>query len=119
MARGFKSGGRSRGTPNRRTTEVSELLAKLGCDPLKGMARIAMKRRNPVELRAQMFKELAPYVYPKRKAVDDFPLGEDFAPDEPQESAAARLNEIRERLHAASQSVRLNDGVPAAARAER
>jgi len=111
MASGYKTGGRAKGTPNRRTTEASELLAKLGCDPIEGMARIAMNRRNPVELRSQMFKELAPYVYSKRKAVDELPAGEDFAPTEPPESAAAeireRLNEIRRRLYGASP-----DGTP-------
>src|SRR3954451_15984279 len=42
MAVGRKTGGRRRGTPNRRTGEVAERLAALGCDPIELMAAIAM-----------------------------------------------------------------------------
>ena len=70
MARGFKSGGRTKGTPNRKTQEVVERLEALGCDPIEGMARIAMNEANPPELRGRMFAELAGYVAPKRKAVE-------------------------------------------------
>jgi hypothetical protein len=35
-----------------------------------GMARIAMNKKIPVELRARMFAELSQYVAPKRKALD-------------------------------------------------
>lgn len=69
MALGRKTGGRTRGTPNRRTQDVQSLLASLGCDPIEGMARIAMDPRHPVEVRARMYAELAGYVAPKRKAI--------------------------------------------------
>ena len=36
-----KTGGRKRGTPNRRMADVEKKLAALGCDPLAGMAAIA------------------------------------------------------------------------------
>lgn len=65
-----KSGGRKKGTPNRRTVEVQEKLAALNCDPVEGMARIALDDKNPPELRLRAYAELAPYVYPKRKAVE-------------------------------------------------
>ncbi len=42
------------------------------------MARIAMDESNDVSLRAQMYKELAQYVAPKRKAVEV--TGEDGDP---------------------------------------
>jgi hypothetical protein len=67
---GERRGGRQRGTPNKRTLEVAERLAALRCDPITGMARIAMNRKNPVELRARMFAELAQYIAPKRKALE-------------------------------------------------
>ncbi len=41
-----------------------------GCDPIEGMARIAMDERADLSIRAQMFKELAQYTAPKRKAVE-------------------------------------------------
>src|SRR3954464_9593773 len=70
MPYGIKTGGRTAGTPNRRTVEVIEMLDALGCRPIEGMARIAMDEANPVELRARMYAELAGYVAPKRKAID-------------------------------------------------
>ena len=66
-----KTGGRTKGTPNKVTTDVRDRLAALGCDPIEGMARIAMNRRNPVELRSRMFAELAQYVAPKRRALEN------------------------------------------------
>ena len=70
MALGRKTGGRVAGTPNKRTMEVMERLESLGCDPIEGMAKIAMDEANPPELRGRMFAELAGYVAPKRKAVE-------------------------------------------------
>jgi hypothetical protein len=70
MSLGRKTGGRTKGTPNRRTADVVGKLAALGCDPIDGMARIAMDEENAVELRARMYAELAGYVAPKRKAID-------------------------------------------------
>ena len=70
MALGRKTGGRVAGTPNKRTIEVMERLEALGCDPIEGMAKIAMDEANPPELRGRMFAELAGYVAPKRKAVE-------------------------------------------------
>lgn len=69
MALGRKTGGRIRGTPNRRTQDIQSLLSRLGCDPIEGMARIAMDPLNPIEVRAKMYAELAGYIAPKRKAV--------------------------------------------------
>ena len=70
MARGYKTGGRVKGTPNLATVEVSQRLADLQCDPLAGMAQLAMDEANPPELRGRMYAELAGYQYPKRKAVE-------------------------------------------------
>jgi hypothetical protein len=80
MALGHKSGGRKAGTPNRKTQDISALLDSLGCDPIEGMARIAMNKVHTPELRGRMYAELAQYVYPKRKSVEvsgdqDAPLG--------------------------------------------
>ena len=70
MAAGYKTGGRTKGTPNKATATVIETLARLGCDPIEGMARLAMDERNTAELRGRMFAELANYVASKRKAVE-------------------------------------------------
>lgn len=39
--KGAKTGGRAKGTPNKATGSVQELLQRLRCDPFEGMARIA------------------------------------------------------------------------------
>ncbi len=62
--------GRQPGTPNKRTAEVRELLLSLKCDPITGMARIAMNAKNPAELRGKMYSELAQYMWPKRRAIE-------------------------------------------------
>jgi hypothetical protein len=70
MANGHKTGGRAAGTPNRRTQEVTALLASLGCDPIAGMVALANDPDVSPELRGKMFAELAGYVHPKRRAVE-------------------------------------------------
>ena len=70
MANGRKTGGRRKGSANKKTLEVQHKLAALGCDPIAGMAQIAMNRKNSAELRGRMFSELAQYIAPKRKAIE-------------------------------------------------
>jgi hypothetical protein len=65
-----KTGGRARGTPNRATRTVAEKLEALGCDPIEGMARIAMDENNSAETRGRYYSELAQYVFPKRKPIE-------------------------------------------------
>ena len=55
---------------NKATKEVQQLLSELYCDPIEGMARIAMDESVELPLRASMLKELAQYVAPKRKAIE-------------------------------------------------
>ena len=65
-----KTGGRQRGTPNRKTHELAEKLEALGCDPIEGMARIAMAAETAPELKVRCYAELAQYIHAKRKAVE-------------------------------------------------
>jgi hypothetical protein len=64
--------GRKKGTLNKQTVDVLEKLAALNCDPIQGMAEIAeaAKAQGDMALAGQMYKELAQYVAPKRKAVE-------------------------------------------------
>ena len=41
---GIRYGGRQKGTPNRKTEEIAEKLHRLKCDPLEGMAMIALNK---------------------------------------------------------------------------
>ncbi len=68
----MKTGGRKSGTPNKKTIAVQEQMEQLGFDPIESMIEIcnqAMTEKN-YALAGQMAKELAQYVYPKRKAVE-------------------------------------------------
>ena len=65
-----KTGGRQCGTPNRKTHELVEKLDKLGCDPIVGLARIALAPETTPELKVRCYAELAQYVHAKRKAVE-------------------------------------------------
>ena len=68
MANGKKTGGRIRGTPNRRSLDIQAMLDALGCNPIEGMAILAMDEATPIDIRARMYAELAQYVAPKRRA---------------------------------------------------
>ena len=70
MAKGRKTGGREKGTPNNKTLEVAAILEEVRCDPIRGMAKLAMNPRNSPELRGRMFSELAQYVHARRKAIE-------------------------------------------------
>ena len=70
MAIGFKTGGRKSGIPNKRTLEVALRLENIGCDPIEGMAKLAMDTNCSPELRGKMYSELAQYLYPKRRATE-------------------------------------------------
>ena len=70
MARA-KTGGRKKGTPNKRTLLVQERLAKCGLDPIEEMANLYFEaRETDLRLAAGILKELCQYVHPKRKAVE-------------------------------------------------
>jgi hypothetical protein len=70
VVKGYKTGGRTSGTPNRKTQAVIDRLEVLGCDPIEGMARITMDEAAELSISAQMYKELTQYVASKRKAVE-------------------------------------------------
>jgi hypothetical protein len=74
-----KTGGRQRGTPNRKTHELALKLEQLGCDPIAGLARLAMADETAPELKVRCYAELAQYVHPKRKAMELGP-GKDGEP---------------------------------------
>lgn len=67
---GERRGGRAKGTKNRATLDVEAKLKRLGCDPISGMAAIAMADNTALDLKARMYSELAQYIAPKRKATE-------------------------------------------------
>jgi hypothetical protein len=72
MALGKKSGGRRVGSPNKRTVELKELLKSKypDWDPVLQLAAVAQNTEVELALRVQCAKEVAPYLYPKRKSTE-------------------------------------------------
>ena len=69
---GIKTGGRKKGTPNKRTQQVIDILNNLDCNPIEGLvsiAKIAMEKQD-YALAGSMYKELSQYAFPKRRAVE-------------------------------------------------
>jgi hypothetical protein len=63
--------GRKKGSPPcRLAADVRSRLQELGCDPIAGMAMIALAKGTPVAIAQRCYAELAQYAYPKRRAVE-------------------------------------------------
>lgn len=63
-----KTGGRQKGTPNKRTAELQEILGNF--NPAEKLMELYNKPTTKDDLKAMICKELMKYVYPQRKAVD-------------------------------------------------
>jgi hypothetical protein len=57
--------GRRAGTPNKINQHIRDRLAKLHCDPLAALVKMAKDPETPLEWKARILMELASYVYPK------------------------------------------------------
>jgi len=70
--KGERRGGRPKGVKNKRTQLVIDQLNDLECDPIKGLATIAKAsmERQDYTLAAHIYKELAQYMFPKRRAIE-------------------------------------------------
>lgn len=96
MAKGFKTGGRTAGTPNLKKT-VEEICAAEGCCPISVMVRICMKDGDQYQFSAA--KELASYLYPKQTAVTlSGPDGGPIKTEEQSSLKTMRIAEFREKL---------------------
>jgi hypothetical protein len=68
-----KTGGRAKGTPNKKTAERAKLLSALkvdGTDPVSFFASILKNEDAPLDLRFNAAKELAPYAHPKLASIE-------------------------------------------------
>jgi len=75
-----KTGGRAKGTPNRSTLALREMLASLGCDLVEELVKIARLPNTSVGSKITIFTALLPYVHPKRKPAVDSERLDDDAP---------------------------------------
>ena len=112
MARGIKTGGRKKGTPNKLTVETRATFAACeaelrrlrclddddACDPIETLVLLMLTANNEwVKFRAA--KELARYLYPKMRATDYHP--ESVDPEQQNdavEKLLAALDETRAKL---------------------
>jgi hypothetical protein len=66
-----KTGGRRAGTPNKTTVLLREKLSGLGYDPITELIKIARDPNTPVEVQVNIHQGIVPYLYGKRKPVDE------------------------------------------------
>lgn len=87
-----KIGGRKPGTPNKATLPIAELCAFHNCSPIEILIKMANDNKDK-NYQFQAARELASYLYPKRKALEvtitDIP-DEDF-----DKEVERRINERR------------------------
>ena len=65
---GNKTGGRKKGTPNKKTKELAELLGDY--NPAVSLLEILKSDRVPIDLKIKINLDLMSYIYPKRKSVE-------------------------------------------------
>jgi hypothetical protein len=68
-----KTGGRQKGTPNRRTVERQAAIQAIkasGCDPMTFFADLLKNEDAPLDLRFAAARELAPSTHPKLSSVE-------------------------------------------------
>ena len=63
-----KTGGRAKGTPNKKTTELIELLGDY--NPIIRLIEIAKDENTSLDMQVKINLDLLPYIYPKRKSID-------------------------------------------------
>ena len=66
-----KTGGRKKGTPNKRTLALMDQLELLAFNPVDELAKI-VRTQEPLDakVRADICLELISYLFPKRKAIE-------------------------------------------------
>jgi hypothetical protein len=68
-----KTGGRKKGTPNKRTAARRAAIAAItasGKDPISFFADLLRNEQAPLDLRFAAAKELAPYTHPKLASIE-------------------------------------------------
>lgn len=80
MAQGRKTGGRTKGTPNRATAARQQEVAESGLTPLDFMLQVMRDEDKPEDFRLEAAKAAAPFVHPKLSAVTAEVSGPDGGP---------------------------------------
>ena len=67
----LKSGGRKAGSLNQLTVRLRQASLAAGETPLEYMLRLMRDSSQPAEVRGDMAKAAAPYIHPRKQAVDE------------------------------------------------
>jgi hypothetical protein len=70
MAKGFKSGGRKPGTPNRVSAQAIARAVRRGVTPLDFLLSVMRNHRWPIMLRVDAAGKAAQYVHPKLAMIE-------------------------------------------------
>lgn len=72
MAIGYKTGGRRKGTPNKRTNELAGIVRRKykNFNPIIELIKLFNDEETDISTKVYILKEITPYLFPKRKAVD-------------------------------------------------
>lgn len=72
MAKGSKTGGRQKGTPNQDKKELIDMIQEKYPDyhPLLALAEIANDEKSDKNLKLQASKEVCKYIVPQLKSID-------------------------------------------------
>lgn len=109
MAKGKKTGGRQRGTPNKASSKAAKRAAAIaasGLSPLEFMMNIMRDETAEFVMRFEAAKAAAPYVHPRLAAVEHTGKdGADLIPPMDDYELARRIGLVLQR---ATQGVTLN-----------
>jgi hypothetical protein len=70
MAKGFKTGGRQKGAPNRTTSEMRRAIAESGEMPVEYMVRVMRDENADPSRRDHMARAAASYLHPRLSVAD-------------------------------------------------
>ncbi len=72
MPNGFKAGGRKKGTPNKKTQNLAELIEEnyAGFDPILELIKLSKSDKAPIDLKVSILKDVTQYIYPRRKSIE-------------------------------------------------
>lgn len=70
MPKGFKAGGRKKGTPNKASVKLVEQIAATGLTPLEYMLDTLRDKTKDDPIRMDAAKSAAPYIHPKLAAME-------------------------------------------------
>ncbi len=82
MALGMKTGGRTKGTANKRTRKIADQAAASGLTPLEYLLTVMRDEAQEQSVRLDAAKAAAPYIHPRLQATESTIKGSTLPPYE-------------------------------------